>query len=48
MGFLNPDDIIVAPNFAIYHAKPCHFAIVTSHMHMVWVRAVSGKLKNRL
>ena len=45
MGFLNPDDIIVAPNFAIYHAKPCHFAIVTSHMHMVWVRAVSGKLK---
>lgn len=34
MGFLNPDDIIVAPNFAIYHAKPCHFAIVTSHMHM--------------
>lgn len=45
IGYLNPDKIIVAPNFAIYHAQPWHFAVITSRMHMVWVRAVGGKLK---
>ncbi len=45
VGFLNPDNIIVAPNFAIYNVQPWHFAIVTSRMHMVWVRAVGGRLK---
>ncbi|MBD3863264.1 class I SAM-dependent DNA methyltransferase [Olleya marilimosa] len=45
IGFLSPDEIIVAPNFAIYHAKPWLFAIITSRMHMVWVRNVGGKLK---
>lgn len=45
MGFLNPDEVIVAPNFAIYHAQPWLFAVITSRMHMVWVRNVGGKLK---
>ena len=45
IGFLNPNEIIVAPNFAIYHAQPWLFAVVTSRMHMTWVRAVGGKLK---
>jgi len=45
IGFLNPNEIIVAPNFAIYHAQPWLFAVVTSRMHMVWVRNVGGKLK---
>ncbi len=45
IGFLNPDDIIVAPNFAIYHAQHWLFAVITSRMHMVWVRAVGGKMK---
>lgn len=47
IGFLNSENIIVAPNFAMYNAQPWHFAIVTSRMHMVWVRAVSGKLETR-
>lgn len=47
MGFLNPNEVIVAPNFAIYHAKPWLFAVVTSRMHMVWVRNVGGKLETR-
>ncbi|MDD4883804.1 DNA methyltransferase [Sulfuricurvum sp.] len=45
IGFLSPNEIIVAPNFAIYHAQPWLFALITSRMHMVWVRAVGGKLK---
>jgi len=45
IGFLNPNEIIVAPNFAIYHAQPWLFAVVTSRMHMNWVRAVGGRLK---
>lgn len=45
MGFLNPNEVIVAPNFAIYYAQPWLFAVVTSRMHMVWVRNVGGKLK---
>ena len=45
IGFLNADEIIVAPNFAIYHAQPWLFGVITSRMHMVWVRTVGGKLK---
>jgi len=48
IGFLNPNEIIVAPNFAIYHAEPWLFGVVTSRMHMVWVRNVGGKLEERL
>jgi len=47
IGFLNPNEIIVAPNFAVYHAQPWLFGVVTSRMHMVWVRNVGGKLETR-
>jgi hypothetical protein len=43
--FLNPSDIIVAPNFAIYDAKMWLFGILTSKMHMAWVKTVGGRLK---
>ena len=46
MGFLGPENVIVAPNFAIYRAKPWHLALLTSKMHMIWVKTVSGKLKS--
>ncbi len=38
---------IVVPNSAriIYNSEPHIFAIITSRMHMVWVRAVAGRLK---
>lgn len=45
IGFLGADDIIVAPNFAVYHAQPWLFAVLTSRIHMVWVRTVGGRLK---
>lgn len=47
MGLLNPDEVIVAPNFAIYHAEPWLFGVISSRMHMVWVRNVGGKLETR-
>ncbi|MFV0505624.1 MAG: class I SAM-dependent DNA methyltransferase, partial [Bacteroidales bacterium] len=45
IGFLNKDTIISNSAMAIYHAEPWLFAVVTSRMHMVWVRNVGGKLK---
>lgn len=48
IGFLNQDSIISNSAMAIYHAQPWLFAVVTSRMHMVWVRNVGGKLEERL
>ena len=47
MGFLDEDTVISNAAFAIYNAQPWLFAVITSRMHMVWVRAVSGKLETR-
>lgn len=48
MGFLDRGTVIVAPNNAIYDPESHIFAIVSSRMHMTWVRAVSGKLETRI
>lgn len=45
MGFLGKDAIVTNSALAIYDAEPWVFGIVTSRMHMVWVRAVAGRLK---
>ena len=45
IGFLEKDTVIVAPNFAIYDAPLWLFAILTSRIHMTWMRAVAGRLK---
>lgn len=45
IGFFNNETVIADSAMAIYHAQPWLFAVVTSRMHMVWVRAVGGKLK---
>jgi len=45
IGFLNNETIISNSAMAIYDVEPWHFAIVTSRMHMVWIRAVGGRLK---
>lgn len=47
-GFIDKDTVISDLAFAIYDAKPWIFGVVTSRMHMVWVRAVAGKLETRL
>jgi len=45
IGFFSANEIIVAPNLAIYDAQPWLFSVLHSRMHMVWVDAVGGKLK---
>ena len=45
MGFLGPDTVITKNAFAIYSADPWVLALVTSEMHMAWVRAVSGRMR---
>ena len=46
IGFIDQDSIVTAPNQAIYDPPTYLFAVVSSKMHMVWVKAVGGKLKN--
>ncbi len=45
MGFLDENTVTVAPNFSIYDAPYWLFGILTSAMHMAWVRAIGGRLK---
>src|SRR5690606_2332607 len=46
MGFLSGDFIITNAANAVFNAEPWLFAVLTSRMHMVWVRAVGGRLKS--
>jgi hypothetical protein len=48
MGILDRDSIVVAPNNVIYDPPLYVFSILSSRMHMVWVRAVCGRLEDRL
>jgi len=48
LGYMDKDTIISDSAMAIYHAEPWLFGVVTSRMHMVWVRNVGGKLEERL
>ena len=46
MGFLTPDILCsnlvkIVPNASLYH-----FGVLTSNVHMAWVRAVCGRLKS--
>ena len=46
MGFMSPDILCsnlvkIVPNASLYH-----FGILTSNVHMAWVRAVCGRLKS--
>ena len=47
MGMMKSDEIIIAPNFAIYDAPMWLFGILTSLMHMAWVKTVGGRLETR-
>lgn len=47
-GFLNADTVILDSAQAIYNPEPYIFAVLNSKMHMTWVRAVGGKLEDRL
>lgn len=48
MGFLDRNCVIGDSAISIYNAEPWLFAILTSKMHMLWLRTVGGKLEERL
>ena len=45
VGFFGAKDVVIAPNQAIYDAPSWVFGAISSKMHMVWVKAVAGRLK---
>ncbi len=45
IGFLDENTVISDSAFAIYDAQLWLFGILTSKMHMAWVKAVGGRLK---
>ena len=45
IGFVNDNYIITNAASVIYDAEPWIFALVTSKMHMTWMRTVAGRLK---
>ena len=46
VGFENNDVVILNSAQVVYGCDLCNFGIIESYIHMVWVKAVSGKLKN--
>ncbi|DAB35264.1 MAG TPA: SAM-dependent methyltransferase [Sulfurospirillum sp. UBA12182] len=46
-GFLDKDTVIIDPNFAIYDPEIFIFGIISSKMHMAWMKTISGKLETR-
>ena len=46
MGFMTPDIICNAQALIIPGAEIYHFGILTSSIHMAWMRAVAGRLKS--
>jgi len=47
MGFLTPDTLCSDLVFIIPNATIYHFGILTSNVHMAWMRAVAGRLEMR-
>ncbi|HAL72738.1 MAG TPA: SAM-dependent methyltransferase, partial [Verrucomicrobiales bacterium] len=47
-GILNSDSVISDSALAIYNADVWIFTVISSKMHMVWVRAVGGRLEERI
>jgi len=46
IGFMEPDTLCSNLVKIVPHATKVHFAVMTSTMHMAWVRAVCGRLKS--
>lgn len=45
IGYLDKDTVISDSAFALYDAQIWLFGILTSKMHMAWVKAIGGRLK---
>ena len=48
IGFVNSVEVVIAPNQVIYDPPTHIFAIISSRIHMTWVRAVAGRLETRI
>ena len=48
IGFVDENTVISDSAFAVYDAELWLFALLTSKIHNVWVRAVGGKLEERI
>jgi hypothetical protein len=46
IGFLDKETILTNQVMALYDPEPYIFSILNSQMHVVWVRAVSGRMKS--
>lgn len=46
IGFVKPDIICSNANLMIPNATLFHFGILTSNVHMAWVRAICGRIKS--
>ena len=46
-GYIGNNTIASDSALAVYDAEPFIFSIITSKMHMVWMKAVGGKLETR-
>ena len=46
IGYLPPEVITTDAAFVLENATPYHFAILTSIMHMAWMRRVCGRLRD--
>ena len=46
MGFLTPDVLCSDLVFIVHEAGLYHFGVLTSNVHMAWMRAVAGRLKS--
>lgn len=46
MGFMDGNTISTDLNFIIPGANLYHFGVLTSNVHMAWMRAVCGRLKS--
>ena len=45
IGFLDSDTIIANSASAVYDSEPWVFSLITSRIHMAWMRVVAGRLK---
>lgn len=48
IGFLDRKTIIGDAALAIYDSDPWVFGVITSRIHMVWVKCVGGRLESRI
>ena len=46
IGFIDPQTLASNLVLIVPHATPYHFGVLSSTMHMAWVRAVCGRLKS--